>query len=116
MRLPLRVRLCWASYSLERGQESSPFLERFIVAGGETQEQAAKQFHALLAAELAYGMRHRDPEDPLSDIPIAPLSVFDAWNSATKEVPITLSQMTVKVHGVTETEVKIPAPELREAA
>ena len=91
-------------------------LERFIVAEGETQKQAAKQFHALLASEIAYGMRHRDREDPLSDIPVAPLSVFDAWHAATKQVPIRLSQMTVTVHGVTETEVRIPAPELREAA
>ena len=62
-------------------------LERCIVAQASSQEEVVREFQAILAAEVAYGVRHGDPAHPLDGIEPAPTQYWDAFERASPMDP-----------------------------
>lgn len=52
-------------------------LDRYIVAQGESEKDALRQFGAMLAAALSLGVEEGNREDPLKGIPPAPVQYWD---------------------------------------
>ena len=69
---------------IEDGGWQAICLERCILAQAPTKADVITAFAGLLAAEVAYGIRHGDPTCPLAGIPPAPLPV---WDEAERAVP-----------------------------
>ena len=93
-------------------------LERFIVSQAESEENVIREFYALLAAEVAYGIRHGDPEHPLVGIPQAPPDVWDEFECAERcdEPPVRMTVMVMD-DGGKEQEIEVPqTDDLRRAA
>ena len=57
-------------------------LERCVVAGGTTEDEARHQFGDMLASAISYGLRHGDSGDPLAEYPEAPEDVWLDWKKA----------------------------------
>ena len=93
-------------------------LERFIVAQAESEEDVIREFDALLAAEVAYGIRHGDPEHPLVGIPQAPPEIWDEFEHAEpcNEPPARMN-VIVMDEGGKQQEIELPkTDDLRRAA
>ena len=94
-------------------------LERFIVAQADSEENVIREFDALLAAEVAYGIRHGDPEHPLVGIPQAPPGVWDEFECAEPcdAPPARMTVMVMDVGDKQQKEIELPkTDDLRRAA
>ena len=93
-------------------------LERFIVAQADSEDHVIREFEALLAAEVAYGIRHGDPEHPLVGIPQAPQDVWDEFERAEPcDTPPAMLTVIVSDDGGKQKEVRLPkTDDMRRAA
>jgi len=60
-------------------------MEHLIVAKGDSEKSVIENFCDLAAAEIAYGYKHGDTENPLEDIPSAPDDLWEEFNQATPD-------------------------------
>ena len=70
-------------------------MEHFIVARGSSDSDVIHGFCELLAAEVAYGMRHGKHDNPLVDIPQAPDDLWEIFEGATPYQDASSNRMTV---------------------
>lgn len=84
-------------------------LERYIVAQGDSPENAIREFTLMLGSEIAYGTEHGDSSQPLAGIPPAPTKYWDKFETAkpydppTRKVELIIEQ--------TSPEIRVPAVE-----
>ena len=91
-------------------------LEHCILAQAETEDAVREEFGALLAAEIAFGIRHRNSRKPLAGIPPAPLDVQVDFARAEpcQEAPAKMT-LLLEAEGRTR-EVELPDRQERRAA
>ena len=91
-------------------------LEHCILAQAETEDAVREEFGALLAAEIAFGVRHRNPRNPLAGIPPAPLDVQADFARAEpcQEAPVKMTLLLE--HEGRKREIELPERQERLAA
>ena len=91
-------------------------LEHGILAQAETEDAVREEFGALLAAEIAYGIRHRNPRNPLAGIAPAPMDVHADYARAEPcEEPAARMTLLLETEG-RKREVALPETQERRAA
>ena len=62
-------------------------IDRYMVAEGDTPENAATALDRVFRAELAYGMEHGNNSDPLDRLPPAPDKYHEMFKKAISPPP-----------------------------
>ena len=90
-------------------------LERYIMAQGNSSDDAILEFKKMLAGEIIYGIEHADAIRPLAGIEPAPAKYWDAYERATPYRPSTPVSTTFLISKVpTEAGVPVAVPEVEE--
>ena len=84
-------------------------LERHIAAQGDSPSSAIREFTVMLGSEIAYGIEHRDPSQPLAGISPAPTKYWDKFETAEPyDPPMMEVQFTIEPN---PQEIRVPAVE-----
>ena len=84
-------------------------LEHYIAAQGNSPRDAIREFTAMLGSEIAYGIEHGDPVQPLASIASAPDKYWRKFETAQPYDPPTMEvQFSIKPN---PQEIHVPAVE-----
>ena len=110
---PLRVLLM--NGSLE-GVRIAVCLEHYIVAQGSSDKDVIREFKAMLAGEIIYGIEHGDARQPLAGVGPAPHKYWELLRGATPHDPPSMP-VEIRIEPVPDTDsepvLEIPHPEVR---